>query len=196
MNFKHQGFALLGDFWVGIFNVCLVMLIWVGLFRLNNLLFSHLALTKNISWIFLPAAIRVFSVLVLQWPAVLGLFFGGLLTADWYANESPVLAFTLAVLSSLGPWFAVKVCVRWLNLPEDLRGLTPLNLLLLAVVGAVCNVIPHNVYFYFSGLSTNFFGGLITMLVGDLIGSLFVLYLGAFCLRLLSKQQAIRRPLR
>ena len=40
---------------------------WVGLFALNGWLFDRFAFSENVSWVFLPAALRMIAVLLAPW---------------------------------------------------------------------------------------------------------------------------------
>lgn len=164
-----------------------VALAWFALFQLNNWLFSRIHLTGFISWIFLPAAIRMLAVMVGGWAGTLGLFFGAILTNLSLLKYEPFNIVMLAGLSALGPLVAFNLCTRWLKLPRDLAGLQHSQLLVFAVAGAIFNSFPHNLYFYFKGLSPDAWSGVVPMFVGDLAGTLIVLYLASLAIRLFTK---------
>jgi hypothetical protein len=162
----------------------LVVLLWTLLFYLNEWLFSDLSLSKVINWIFLPAAIRMLSVMVLGWVGAVGLFVGALLTNDMMMHAGWADAVVIAGLSALGPVAAVKACGTWLQMSADLSGLRPSQLMIFSLAGAVFNVVPHNIYFFFSGHTPDIFSGMIPMLVGDLLGTLVILYFASLALKL------------
>jgi hypothetical protein len=164
-----------------------VALAWFALYQLNTLLFSRIHLTGFISWIFLPAAIRMLAVMVGGWAGALGLFLGAILTNLSLLKYEPLNIVILAGLSTLGPLVAFNLCTRWLKLPRDLSGLQRSQLLVFAVAGAIFNTIPHNLYFYVTGLSPDAWSGVMPMFVGDLAGTLIVLYLASLLVRLLSR---------
>jgi hypothetical protein len=164
-----------------------VALAWFALYELNSWLFSRIHLTGFISWIFLPAAIRMFAVMVGGWAGALGLFLGAILTNLSLLKYEPFNIVMLAGLSTIGPLLAFNLCTHWLNLPRDLSGLQRGQLVVFAVVGALFNTIPHNFYFYFTGLSPDAWSGVIPMFVGDLTGTLIVLYLASLVVRLFTK---------
>lgn len=166
-----------------------VALGWFALFELNTWLFSRIHLSGFISWIFLPAAIRMLAVMVGGWAGALGLFFGAILTNLSLLKYEPFNIVILAGLSTLGPLVAFNLCTRWLKLPQDLAGLQRSQLLVFAVAGAIFNTIPHNFYFYFTGLSPDAWSGVIPMFVGDLAGTLIVLYLASVAIRLITKER-------
>ena len=164
-----------------------VALAWFVLFHLNTWLFSRIHLTGFISWIFLPAAIRMLAVMVGGWLGALGLFLGAILTNLSVLKYEPFNIVILAGLSTLGPLVAFNLCTRLLKLPQDLAGLQYSQLLVFALAGAIFNTIPHNLYFYFTGLSPDAWSGIVPMFVGDLSGTLIVLYLTSLVLRLSTK---------
>jgi hypothetical protein len=164
-----------------------VALAWVALFQVNVWLFSEIHLTTFISWIFLPAAIRMLAVMIGGWSGALGLFVGAILTNLSLLELEPFNVLILAALSALGPIVAVHLCTRWLQLPGDFAGLQRSQLLVFAVAGAVFNTFPHNLFFYTTGLSYDAWSGLLPMFVGDLAGTLIVLYLASFSIRMMAK---------
>jgi hypothetical protein len=173
-------------------SAIVVALLWVLLFRLNRWAFSSIDVTIFISWIFVPAAIRMLAVMACDWAGALGLFCGALFTSQ----ADPVAGLTdglvLAFLSATGPLVAFWFCTRFFRLPSTLRGLTARQLLAFASMGAVCNAVPHNIYFYLSGRMASPIEGLVPMLLGDLFGTVVVLYIVSFSLRLIFKRPANR----
>ncbi len=170
-----------------------VALLWVLLFRLNRWAFSSIDVTVFISWIFLPAAIRMLAIMAFDWVGAVGLFAGALFTNQADPTISLNDGIVLAFLSSAGPLVAFWCCTRLLRLPFTLAGLTAKQLLVFATLGAVLNAVPHNIYFYLSGRMTSPIEGLVPMFLGDLIGTMVVLYAVSLALRLLFKRTAGQR---
>ncbi len=164
-----------------------VAIAWVVLFQVNVWLFSEIHLTGFISWIFLPAAIRMLAVMIGGWAGALGLFVGAILTNLSLLELEPLNVMVLAALSALGPVIAVHLCTRWLQLPGDLSGLQRSQLLVFAVAGAVFNVFPHNLFFYMTGLSYDAWSGVLPMFVGDLTGTMIVLYVASVSIRMVTR---------
>ena len=164
--------------------ICIIALSWYVLFRFNDMFFATIGFSKHISWIFLPAAIRMLSVMVFEWVGAIGLFIGALITSDFLLDDYLSTALVLASLSALGPVLAVAVCSRWLGLPRSLSGLGPRQICLFALMGAIFNVIPHNIYLYFAGHLSSPFMGLLPMLIGDLVGTAIIIYVASVILKL------------
>lgn len=170
-----------------------VALLWVLLFRLNQWAFSSFEVSVFITWVFLPAAIRMLAVMACDWVGALGLFAGALVTNQTDFAGDLTDGLVLAFLSATGPLVAFWFCTRLLNVPSTLTGLTTRQLLVFATMGAVFNAVPHNIYFYLSGRMASPIEGLVPMLLGDLIGTVVVLYAVSFALRLIFNRQAKQR---
>jgi len=82
------------------FKVCqflvqslMVSLTWILLFYLNALIFQTLSINHLVSWIFLPACIRLLSVLIFEWAGVFGLFLGALVTSVGQISTISILGY-------------------------------------------------------------------------------------------------------
>lgn len=170
--------------------ICFIALCWVLLFRLNEVFFESIGVSKYIAWIFLPAAIRMLSVMVFEWVGVIGLFFGALITSEPLLENNLSTALVLSALSALGPLAAVMICSKWLRLPRSLAGLGSRQICLFSLMGALFNVIPHNLYLYFSDKMSSPFEGLLPMFIGDLAGTAIVIYLSSLVLKFLIPARA------
>jgi len=162
-----------------------IALLWVLLYALNQWAFSITEISAFISWIFLPAALRMLAIMVCDWAGALGLFAGALLTTQTDLAEGFGDGLMLAFLSATGPMLAFWFCTRLLNLSKDLSGLTAKQLLVFASTGALFNAVPHNIYFYISGRMGSPIEGLVPMLFGDFVGTLIILYVASVALRLM-----------
>lgn len=165
-----------------------VALLWVLLYGLNQWAFSVTEVSSFISWIFLPAALRMLAVMVCDWVGAVGLFVGAMLTNQTDLTGGLGDGLILAFLSAIGPMLAFWFCTKLLSLSKDLSGLTAKQLFVFASTGALFNAVPHNIYFYLSGRMSNPIEGLVPMLVGDLVGTLIILYAASLALRFVSRR--------
>ena len=150
--------------------------------QINDLLFQHLAYSPGVSWIFLPSGLRLLLVLMLAGPGAIGVMLGSLL-AGLSRSQEPELALAAALISGLSPWLARWVCLRTMHVKSDLNELSALRLLQMALVFSVFSAVMHQALYAGVGLSTNFLEGAAVMAVGDLLGTLVVLYLVKLALR-------------
>lgn len=162
-------------------EILVIALLWVALFRLNNWLFTATSISQHINWIFLPAALRMVSVLLFGATGAIGLILGALVTSDTEGNVIDAIA--LATLSGLCPYISVAICTHLFKLPHDLGGLTAKQLLGFAIAGGVISVLTHHLYFYSRLHVAYFLDGAGPMLIGDIAGALILLYAVNVCIR-------------
>lgn len=164
-------------------EVSMVVVLWVALFELNRWLFSFAVTDPFVSWVFLPAALRVVAILVLGWRGALGLFVGALITNQPVIGVNLLDALALSAISAGAPLLAVECTKRWLGVGPDLAGLTFKQLLTIAATGAVTSSVMHNVYFNVRHEDHEWVDGLVPMLGGDMVGTLAVLYVSVLLIR-------------
>lgn len=155
-------------------EILVIALLWVSLFKLNEWLFNATSISQHINWIFLPAALRMVSVMLLGATGSIGLVLGAIITSN-PANHA-IDALILATLSGLCPYISVALCTHLFRLPQDLGGLNAKQLLGFAVAGGIFSVIPHHLYFYSRQQVAYFLDGAGAMLIGDIAGALIMLY--------------------
>ena len=161
-------------------SASLTALAWITVFQLNTYLFENAALTEYVSWIFLPAAVRILAVLLLGYAGATGLFLGALLTNKPIIGENLTHSIVLSLLSAAGPVGAVILVIAVFKLSKDLTGLRWWHLFVLALVGAVFNVIPTQTYLHLIGLSEDFLGNVGPMLLGDTLGTITMLMVASY----------------
>lgn len=170
-----------------------VALAWVGLFQINAWVFAATAVSEQVSWVFLPAALRMLAVMLLEWTGVLGIIAGSAWVGWYWLGLEGQALIVLSALSGLGPMAAYLLCRRLMRVPADLTRLSARQLLVFAVVGAATTSLSHQVYWHSLEPSDDEVSDLIPMFVGDLVGTLLVLYLAAFLIRLLRRHGRTQR---
>lgn len=158
-------------------------LAYVAFFLLNDWLFSQAKVSNYISWVFLPAAIRMLAVLLFGWAGVAGLFIGSLAMLSGSLDHDPVHALFLALLSSVPSLLAARLVQRTVGIGDDLAGMTGRHLLVFGLAGGLTSSLVHTVYFMGYQGSLEPLHGFWPMFVGDSLGTLITLYLGALVLR-------------
>ena len=158
--------------------VAVTSLVYCALFYINGLLFSPLAQSVGVAWIFLPSGLRLAFVLVLGRWGALGIFFGTLLTSLFYYDTfNPVVFFCTAAISGFSPLLARQFARQYLDLTEDLSSLNARKLVQTSALFAVLSASMHQVFYVAYGMSDNFVLNTLIMTAGDFTGSLIVLYM-------------------
>ncbi len=155
-------------------------MIWVLFYKLNLWVFSCFEYNPHVSWVFLPAGIRMIAVFIFGWAGVIGLFIGSIITNDAEMSSDVVY---LAAISGLAPMLAKSACKWWFNIPDSLQGLTGSQLLVFAFAGAFANALFSSLQFYYSGIAESLHS-FYPMFVGDLLGTLIIFYISLGLIRL------------
>lgn len=168
-------------------NAGLTAIVWIGLFEANAYVAEVLVVNDYVSWVFLPAAIRVLSVLLAGYAGVFGLFVGALFTNMPIDSVNLIDAVALSVISAVSPMIAVGLLCKGFSLSKSLAGLRWWHLIAFAVVGAVCNVTATQLYFAYNNHPASVGGSWLPMLVGDLIGAFVFLYTASLLTKFAAK---------
>lgn len=152
----------------------LIAITFVLFFMLNQWAFQHFIVTDSVSWVFLPAGLRLFFVVVYRWTALPGIFLGSLVAATINTpHESYIFNTYLALASTLNPLIVLLIVERtsrYLTL-----GLENINLrviMSLAIAQALfCTTLHHLIFVAFDkSMPEYLLHDLISMFVGDLVG--------------------------
>ncbi len=143
--------------------------------QINDWLFQALAYAEGVNWVFLPSGLRLGLVLMFGGAGALGVVLGSLFVGldRPQALEVTVVA---ALLSGLAPWLARWVCLRALGLRDNLSHLKARQLMQMALIFALISSVLHQVFYVSTGLSDSLLKGTAVMALGDLLGTLLVLY--------------------
>lgn len=161
--------------------------LFVTFIALNEWLFRRFELVRGVNWIYLPAGIRLVCALLFAEAGALGL-----LAVGWAAGHffffpgDPQRAFVGGVLTALAPWLVYRGARHFYGLEASLANLTPARLLVLGVACSLVNPLLHHLYFAARG-QPGLAQGFAAMFVGDLLGTLVVLYAAKAVLSLLAR---------
>jgi len=123
-----------------------IALSWVLLFKANGLIFSYFEQSHFISWLFLPAGVRLIATLLFGKVAILGLFAGALISG-LPLNLNFISLATLSLISAINPYISINVTKYFLGIDDMLNDLSLKYLLMLSLASALFNGLCHNLYF-------------------------------------------------
>lgn len=155
---------------------------WCGLVAANDGIFQQFILTPYASLIYLPAALRVIFPLVFQNAGYWGIILGSFGVVQDKVNDGLIDTALLAILSGLAPYIGISVFKTLFQTRPDLADVKPVHLLALALLCAVSNATLLSIYFSMSGTPMQSLTNLLTILIGDIVGTVIVLYLASFIL--------------
>ena len=169
-----------------IFYVALIAIAWVILFQLNMYVFSNLKHNLYTTWVFLPAGLRLVSVLLVDETAMLGIFIGTFIANDLIGIPMQH-SLVLSLISAINPYIAIKLSKRLLKIDDMLSNLTPSNLIMMSLISSIFNGVAQNLYIESVDLSHKAVSDVLSMFVGDFLGCLILLYVLSISLRLVRR---------
>lgn len=160
---------------VSLASIAISAVLYVSFYHLNVWLFKAFALHAGAHWVFLPAGLRLICTLVLGIDGALGLLAAELILMHQVGVADPVTSIVSALISSGAPYLIYLAALR-AGMPESLEKLSASRLSALALVYALVNSALFSFWFAARGVFTNFMHNWITMFIGDLLGTLILVY--------------------
>jgi hypothetical protein len=157
-------------------HVAVTIALFLAMLWANDWLFQRFEFAPGINWVYLPAGMRLLCTLLFAEAGALGL-----LLVSWYVSfvyffpGDPARAFVGGILATLAPWLVYRGARRVYGFEGSLGNLTPGRLLILALVYSVASPLLHHIWFALRGQG-QLLQGFFAMFIGDLAGTLIVLY--------------------
>jgi len=160
--------------------------LFLGALALNELLFARLEFVRGVNWIYLPAGIRLLCTLLFGEAGAIGLLLVSWAVCFFYFFPDDVVrSFMGGILASAAPYLVYRIMQRHAGLEATLKNLTPVRLLWCATAFAIASPVLHHLWFAVSDPGRALFPSFVAMAIGDLTGSLLILYLAKMILALL-----------
>ncbi|MFC0252561.1 hypothetical protein [Massilia consociata] len=151
---------------------------------LNELLFAYMEFAPGISWIYLPAGVRLLCTLLFAEAGALGILAASWLISFFYFfPNDPLRAFAGGILAALAPYLVYRALIAG-GVKASLAGLGPWQLLGCALAFSVSSPALHHLWFFLQGQREGLLEGFMVMASGDLAGTLIVLYTAKLLLSL------------
>ncbi len=156
--------------------VALSAALYFGFYHLNAYAFHALEVHAGASWVFLPAGVRMLCTLLFGAEGAIGLWLASMAIVTFSMGHFDLItAVVSTVLSAGAPYLVYRLALR-AGLPDTLVQLNPLRLAQLGVAYAFANAALHSVWYALRGVYPDVLSGFVTMFIGDLAGTLIVLY--------------------
>ena len=156
--------------------VIATMVLFIAMLAINEWLFTRFEFARGINWIYLPAGVRLLSTLLFAEAGAAGLLLVSWLVCFFYFFPDDLLrSFVGGILATLAPYAIYRFAQHKYGLHASLANLTPKRLLVLCVAYSVTSPLLHNIWFALQG-KENIVQGFMVMFIGDLSGTLLVIY--------------------
>lgn len=146
-------------------------------FLINSYVMASLSFSLGVSWIFLPAGLRLLLTLLLDKNGALGIAIASIAISLGFFFEDPILGIGAGIISGLAPYVAKLLVFQDTDLKQDLSQLDAKQLLNCVFVFSIVSPLMHQAWFTLHDHNKSFFEDLGVMIIGDLIGTFIVIYL-------------------
>jgi hypothetical protein len=162
---------------VGSLIVFCSAIVYAAFFWLNSFLFQSLVFSSGVSWIFLPAGLRLVLTLIFGAKGAIGISITSVLIGIFFYFSDPVIAIGAGILGGLSPYIARLTVFKDLNLLKNLSNLDGSKLLNCIFIYSLISPVLHQAWFTFTIPNNYFWDNLGVMIIGDLVGTLIIVYL-------------------
>ena len=169
---------------------CLVSaLAYAFLFYLNGWLTNSITFGLGVSWIYLPAGLRLFLTLIFGLPGAIGIALASFLIS--YCGDFPhdlTVCVGVGLISGFAPYLARFFVFSNLRLESDLSNLNFPKLIACILIYSLLSAGLHQWWFATMTLeNTGSVNHFLVMFIGDVLGSLLLICLIKSCLDLIKK---------
>jgi hypothetical protein len=166
-----------------------------AVFLANEWLFNsaRFEFVRGVNWIYLPAGMRLLCTLLFGGPGAIGILCASWLTCVFYFfPDDPVRSFAGGIASAAAPYLVYKLAQYIYGLRSSLANLTAGRLLFLAACYSIASPSLHHAWLLLRGEPVG--PGYFVMILGDLLGTLVIIYTAKVLLWLLPLRAASVRP--
>ena len=157
--------------------VVATMLLFSATLALNTWLFSALEFARGINWIYLPAGMRLLCTLLFAEAGAIGLLIISWLVCFYvFFPDDYVRAFMGGILASAAPYLAYRISRSVFGLKSSLANLTTPRLLACVLGYSIASPLLHHIWFAAQGATDGILHSFFAMVMGDLAGTLIVIY--------------------
>lgn len=160
----------LGQFLI---EIIISAVLYMAFFYLNQTITVPLEEARGVNWIFLPAGIRIFITLILDYSGAIGLVLASLLINYIGFFEADLIStIGIAVICGLAPLLGRHFVIHNLKVQPDLSNISLKQLLMIIIAYSLLSSGLHQLWFVARGLDSGSWNRFIAMFCGDVAGSI------------------------
>jgi hypothetical protein len=172
-KFHNYSMPYLRAFSQFLFEVAISAALYMAFFYFNQSITAPLEEARGVNWIFLPAGLRIFLTLILDYSGAIGLAIASLLINYIGFYE---LDFTstlgIAVICGVAPLLGRHFVINNLKVQSDLSNISLKQLLVIIVAYSFLSSGLHQLWFAARGLDSGSWNHFVAMFCGDIAGSI------------------------
>ena len=147
-------------------------------FTFNRFIFNEYTFSFGVNWIFIPSGLQLVLVLTAVEDAAIGIALASwLIGFQYYYLDSDVNTIITGIITGASPLLARKISFDFLHIEDDLKNLTFKSILLMSIIFALLSATLHQLWFFYNHVSDQFINNLLVMVVGNLTGTIVVLFI-------------------
>lgn len=147
-----------------------------ALFFINDWLTANLQYGLGVNWIYLPAGLRLFLILIFGFSGAIGIALASFAISYLGAFSADlVTCFGVGLISGFAPYLAKWVVMSNVNISKDLSNLSMQKIMLCIGVYALMSAGLHQWWFVTRGLDSGSLSHFVVMLSGDIAGSVLLI---------------------
>jgi hypothetical protein len=168
-------------------------LLYSALFFLNDRLTEALKYDLGVSWIYLPAGLRLFLILIFGLAGAIGIAVASF-AISYYGVFPPDLLTCIGIglISGFAPLLAKWVVIANINISNDLSNLSMQKIIFCVVVYAFMSAGLHQYWFVLRDLESGSVDHFLVMFIGDIAGSVLLIALIKYSIDLLKRSKPKR----
>jgi len=147
--------------------------LYMAFFYFNQFITVPLEQAKGVNWIFLPAGIRIFITLILNYSGAIGLVIGSLLINYIGFFETDLIStLGIALICGVAPLLGRHFVIHNLKVQPDLSNISLKQLLMIIFAYSLLSSGLHQLWFVVRGLDSGSWNHFVAMFCGDVAGSI------------------------
>ena len=171
-------------------GVMISALLYSALFFLNERLTEVLKYDLGVSWVYLPAGLRLFLILIFGLAGAIGIAIASF-TISFFGVFPPdlVTCIGIGLISGFAPLLAKWVVIANVNISNDLSNLSLQKIVFCVLVYALMSAGLHQIWFGLRGLESGSLDHFLVMFVGDIAGSILLIAIIKYSIDLLKRSK-------
>jgi hypothetical protein len=150
--------------------------LYASMFYINNWLTQFIEAAPGVSWIYLPAGLRLFLVLIFGLSGAIGIALSSVIITFYRDLGTNVITIVgIGLISGFAPYLARYLVMRNLKIDADLGNLNIQIIFLCILIFATLSSTLHQAWFELMGLESGSLKNTFIMFFGDILGSLLLI---------------------
>jgi hypothetical protein len=171
-------------------GVLISALLYSALFFINDWLTGTVKYDLGVSWIYLPAGLRLFLILIFGLAGAFGIAIASF-TISYFGVFPPdlVTCIGIGLISGFAPLLAKWLVVSNIPINNDLSNLNIQKIIFCVVVYALVSAGLHQYWFELRDLESGSLNHFLVMFVGDIAGSILLIALIKYSIDLVKRSK-------